>query len=71
MSLSALLDRYGRAIVTVTVILAAAGLLTAFTLPSDIYPPLNFPRVVIIGHSGHAARALDDADRHPSDRAGA
>lgn len=35
-----------------TVVLAAAGLLTAFTLPSDIYPPLIFPRVVVIGHSG-------------------
>ena len=50
--LSGLVERYGRAIVTVTVILAAAGLLTAFTLPSDIYPPLIFPRVVVIGHSG-------------------
>jgi CzcA family heavy metal efflux pump len=49
---SGLVERYGRAIVTITVILAAAGLLTAFTLPSDIYPPLIFPRVVAIGHSG-------------------
>ncbi len=52
MSLSTLVERYGRAILTVTVILAAAGMLTAFTLPSDIYPPLVFPRVVVIGHSG-------------------
>jgi CzcA family heavy metal efflux pump len=52
MSLSTLVERYGRAIVTVTVILAAAGMLTAFNLPSDIYPPLVFPRVVVIGHSG-------------------
>jgi CzcA family heavy metal efflux pump len=52
MSLASLVDRYGRAIVTVTVVLAAAGLLTAFSLPSDIYPPLVFPRVVVIGHSG-------------------
>jgi CzcA family heavy metal efflux pump len=52
MSLSTLVERYGLAIVTVTVILAAAGLLTAFNLPSDIYPPLVFPRVVVIGHSG-------------------
>jgi multidrug efflux pump subunit AcrB len=27
-------------------------MLTAFNLPSDIYPPLIFPRVVVIGHSG-------------------
>src|SRR5204863_6591359 len=31
---------------------AAAGLFSAFSLPSDIYPPLIFPRVVVIGHSG-------------------
>src|SRR6476620_6667223 len=51
MSLASLVDRYGRAIVTVTVVLAAAGLLSAFSLPSDIYPPLVFPRVVASGHS--------------------
>ena len=52
MSVSGVVERYGRAIVTVTAILAAAGLLTAFSLPSDIYPPLIFPRVVVIGHAG-------------------
>ena len=52
MNASAFFQRYGRAIVTVTVVLAAAGLLSAFSLPSDIYPPLVFPRVVAIGHSG-------------------
>src|SRR6188472_967001 len=52
MNLASLVDRYGRAIVTVTAVLAAAGLLSAFSLPSDIYPPLVFPRVVAIGHSG-------------------
>src|SRR6188508_2484968 len=52
MSLASLVDRYGRAIVTVTLVLAAAGLYAAFALPSDIYPPLIFPRVVVIGHSG-------------------
>ena len=52
MSLATLIDRYGGAIVTVTVVLAAAGLWSAFSLPSDIYPPLVFPRVVVIGHSG-------------------
>src|SRR5205814_5077125 len=45
-------ERYGRAIVTVTLLLAVAGLYSAFQLPSDIYPPLVFPRVVVIGHSG-------------------
>src|SRR5439155_14700227 len=52
MSIAGLVERYGRAIVAVTAILAAAGLLSAFQLPADIYPPLIFPRVVVIGHSG-------------------
>ena len=52
MSLASFVDRFGRAILTVTVIVAIAGLLSAFSLPSDIYPPLIFPRIVAIGHSG-------------------
>ena len=52
MNLSSFVDRYGRAILTITVVLAVAGLISAFSLPSDIYPPLVFPRVVVIGHSG-------------------
>ncbi len=52
MSLASSVDRYGRAILTVTVVLAAAGLMSAFSLPSDIYPPLVFPRIVVVGHSG-------------------
>jgi CzcA family heavy metal efflux pump len=52
MTLSSFVERFGRAILTVTAILAAAGLLAAFSLPSDIYPPLVFPRIVAVGHSG-------------------
>ena len=52
MSLASFVERHGRAILTVTILLAAAGLFSAFQLPSDIYPPLIFPRVVVIGHSG-------------------
>ena len=52
MNAASFLQRFGRAIVTVTVVLAAAGLLSALSLPSDIYPPLVFPRVVAIAHSG-------------------
>jgi CzcA family heavy metal efflux pump len=52
MTLSSFVERFGRAILTVTVLLAIAGLLSAFSLPSDIYPPLIFPRIVAIGHSG-------------------
>ncbi len=52
MSLASFVERYGRAIMTVTAVLAFAGLFSAFQLPSDIYPPLIFPRVIVIGHSG-------------------
>ena len=52
MTLSALVERHGRAILTVTALLAAAGLISGLSLPSDIYPPLIFPRIVAVGHSG-------------------
>jgi CzcA family heavy metal efflux pump len=52
MTLASFVDRHHRAIAVTTVVVSIAGLLAGFTLPSDIYPPLVFPRVVIIGHSG-------------------
>src|SRR5262245_26062044 len=52
MSLADLVDRYGRAIFLSVTLLAGAGLLAGRGLPSSIYPRLEFPRVVIIGHSG-------------------
>ena len=52
MNLASFVERYGRAIILITVLLAAAGVYSATELPSDIYPPLVFPRVVVIGHSG-------------------
>ena len=52
MTLASFVDRFAGAIVTLTIVLAAAGLFSAFSLPSDIYPPLVFPRVVAIAHSG-------------------
>jgi CzcA family heavy metal efflux pump len=52
MSLATLIDRYGRAIVLAVTLAAAAGLVAGTNLPSSIYPRLEFPRVVIIGHSG-------------------
>jgi CzcA family heavy metal efflux pump len=45
-------SHHARAVLLVTVLLAGAGLISLTSLPSDIYPPLNFPRVVIIGHTG-------------------
>src|SRR5262245_61885693 len=32
--------------------LAISGAIAAFALPSGIYPPLQFPRIVIVAHSG-------------------
>jgi CzcA family heavy metal efflux pump len=59
MSLAHLVDRYGRAIVLSVALLAGAGLVAGRGLPSSIYPQLEFPRVVIIGHSGTLpARAM-------------
>ena len=52
MNLASFVTRHGRAIGVITVLLAAAGLYSATSLPSDIYPPLVFPRVVVIGHAG-------------------
>lgn len=42
-------NRY--AVFLLTAILTAAGLYSLFHLPSNIYPELNFPRVVILAHS--------------------
>jgi CzcA family heavy metal efflux pump len=52
MSLAGLVERYGRAIVLTVTLLSAAGIISGLALPSSIYPRLEFPRVVIIGHSG-------------------
>jgi CzcA family heavy metal efflux pump len=52
MNLASFVERYGRAIVAITLVMAIAGLISAVQLPADIYPPLIFPRVVVIGHSG-------------------
>jgi hydrophobe/amphiphile efflux-1 (HAE1) family protein len=44
--------RHSRAALLVSVALVAAGAIAAYLLPSSIYPPLEFPRIVIIAHSG-------------------
>ena len=59
MSLSTVVERYGRAILLAVALLAVAGIVAGFGLPSSNYPRLEFPRVVIIGHSGTLpARAM-------------
>jgi CzcA family heavy metal efflux pump len=45
-------SRHARAVLLVTALFAVAGFISLTSLPSDIYPPLQFPRVVIIGHAG-------------------
>jgi CzcA family heavy metal efflux pump len=40
------------AVYLLTAFLTVAGLVAVFQLPSNIYPELNFPRVVILAHSG-------------------
>ena len=50
--LNRLVAAQARAIVVFTVLVAALGLVAGASLPSDIYPPLQFPRFVIIAHAG-------------------
>ncbi len=52
MNLVAAATLHARTVVLATIMLVAAGLVAAWQLPSSIYPPLEFPRIVIIAHSG-------------------
>ena len=45
-------ERHGRAIILLTLLIAAAGALAGTALPSSIYPPLVFPRVIVIARAG-------------------
>jgi CzcA family heavy metal efflux pump len=44
--------RHSRAVVLVVAALVVAGAFAAFSLPSSIYPPLQFPRIVAIVKGG-------------------
>jgi CzcA family heavy metal efflux pump len=46
-------NRY--AVYLLTVFLTIAGAVSVFQLPSNIYPELNFPRIVVLAHSGDLA----------------
>ena len=46
-------NRY--AIYLLTLFLTGAGLVSVYHLPSNIYPELNFPRIMILAHSGDLA----------------
>ena len=52
MNVAALALRQSRAAVLLAAALVVGGLLAALSLPSSIYPPLEFPRIVIVAHSG-------------------
>ena len=52
MTLAAAVQRHQRAIVATTALVAVFGIIASLGLTSSIYPRLEFPRVVIIGHSG-------------------
>src|SRR5262245_46202537 len=52
MNVAALTLRQSRAVGLLTVALVVSGAIAAFRLPSSIYPPLQFPRIVIVAHSG-------------------
>ena len=52
MNVAAIAIRHSRAAALVAGALVIAGTVSAFVLPSSIYPPLQFPRIVIIAHGG-------------------
>src|SRR4029078_5663519 len=45
-------EKSGRAIMLTPALVGVAGAVSSLGLASSIYPRLEFPRVVIIGHSG-------------------
>ena len=52
MNVAALALKHSRAVGLLAVALVVSGAIAAFTLPSGIYPPLQFPRIVVVAHSG-------------------
>jgi CzcA family heavy metal efflux pump len=62
--------RHSRAVLFFVALLAVAGLLVGRSLPSDIYPPLSFPRVIVIAHAGTLpARSMMLAVARPIEQA--
>jgi CzcA family heavy metal efflux pump len=70
MTFAGFAERQGRAVVLVTLLLAGAGALVLPTLSSDIYPPLQFARLVVIAHSGSLpARSMMTSVTRPLEQA--
>lgn len=55
MNIVALCRRNRYAVYLLTAFLTIAGFVAIFQLPSNIYPELNFPRIVVLAHSGDLA----------------
>jgi multidrug efflux pump subunit AcrB len=65
-----LASQQSRAVLLLTILLAAAGGFAGFSLPSSIYPPLEFPRIVVIAHSGSTpARSMTLTVARPLEQA--
>src|SRR5215831_12981353 len=52
MNLVRVARRNRRAVFLITLALTVAGLVALFQAPSNIYPELNFPRVIVLVHTG-------------------
>ena len=52
MNVAAVAQRHSRAAVLLAMALVVGGVIAALALPSSIYPPLQFPRIAIVVHSG-------------------
>jgi CzcA family heavy metal efflux pump len=69
-SLARFAERQGRAVILVTLLLAGAGAVVLPSLPSDIYPPLQFPRLLVIAHTGSLpARTMMTSVTRPIEQA--
>jgi len=51
-NVAAAAQRHSRAAALVAAALVVGGIIAALALPSSIYPPLQFPRIVIVVHAG-------------------
>ena len=70
MNLARFAERQGRAVILLTLLLAGAGAVVLPSLPSDIYPPLQFPRLLVIAHSGSLpARSMMTSVTRPLEQA--
>ncbi len=52
MNLAKIISSQSRAVVVLVILLCAAGIYSAFVLPSSIFPQTDFPRVVVVVDNG-------------------